>query len=550
MSKKALIIGNSEYEQVQGIKDVSLRNPVNDAEDIAEILKYKEFEVTLLKNMNEQGLKNGLANFISTVNEGDDVLFFFAGHGTEHRDTNYLMPIDCFSSKKPIDSTSVSIDEIQTQLNNVNSTGTKIIIADACRNNQGLEVKGFAKAKSINNTIIAFSTSPGNVAYDGKESNGRYTKALIASMSKYGMGIEEVFRQTREILIKETGFRQIPWEHSSLTKDFTLDSLFIPKLNSMMAISNSPVYSILPFKSSYFIAKDSAFISHYSQNIEYTKGSIETGLEDIGEITSNGTAIAFVGGHSYAAYDTTGEKTLIGAKVDYALHTISINNDNVIAIGGESRNITIHNLGSAIQETIDIGKACAEALYKNDEQIKYFSNEMSIYASEFHTHDENVLAVGGAGHTLMLFDIKTKDVLFVNDARDLFNCTYSIAFSQDGSAFATSHDKGKSILWNTNTFEKVHVFQTNEYNTKSAFQENKSEKMANDVFNVEFSPCGKILAMSTDESKILFYDLKYKTLIGEIDLTIEAAPIFDFAYSEDGKNLIVSARDRIYSFLV
>ena len=550
MSKKALIIGNSRYEQALGIKDPSLSNPVNDAKNMAEILEYKEFEVTLLKNMNEYGLKNGLTNFISTVNEGDDVLFFFAGHGTEHRDTNYLMPIDCFSSGKMIDNSSISIDEVQMRLNKVNSTGTKIIIADACRNNQGLEVKGFTKAKSINNTIIAFSTSPGNVAYDGKESNGRYTKALIASMSKYGLGIQEVFRQTREILIKETGFRQIPWEHSSLTNNFTLDSFFIPKLNSMMAISDSPVYSILAFKSSYFIAKNSAFISHYSQNIEYTKDSIQTSLEDVAEITSNGSVIAFVGGRSYAAYDITGDKTLIEAKVDHTLHTISINNNNVVAIGGESRDITIHDLKSGTCESIDIGKTCAEALYKNEDQIKHFSNEMSIYASEFHAQDENILAVGGAGHSLVLCDIETKEILFINDDRDLFNCTYSIAFSQDGSVFATSHDKGKSILWNTNTFEKIHMFQINEYNTKSAFQENKSEKMANNVFNVEFSPCGKGLAMSTSESKILFYDLKYKTLIGEIDLTVEAAPIFDFTYSEDGKNLIVSVRDRVYSFLV
>jgi len=183
MSKKALIIGNSRYEQVAGVEDPSLSNPVNDAKDMAKILEYKEFEVTLLRDMNEYGLKNGLKNFIATVNEGDDVLFFFAGHGTEHRDTNYLMPTDCFSSGKMINDSSISIDEVQLRLNEVNSTGTKIIIADACRNNQGLEVKGFTKAKSINNTIIAFSTSPGNVAYDGKENNGRYTKALIASIS-------------------------------------------------------------------------------------------------------------------------------------------------------------------------------------------------------------------------------------------------------------------------------------------------------------------------------------------------------------------------------
>ncbi|MFP3398553.1 caspase family protein, partial [Brevibacterium sp. SIMBA_078] len=84
--KKALVIGNSSYR----IDKEKLKNPINDAKKMESILTYKGFNVTLTSDLNEKDLDGVFNKFVDNVNEGDDVIFFFAGHGIEDRDTNYL----------------------------------------------------------------------------------------------------------------------------------------------------------------------------------------------------------------------------------------------------------------------------------------------------------------------------------------------------------------------------------------------------------------------------------------------------------------------------
>jgi len=58
------------------------------------------------------------------------------------------------------------------------------------------------------------------VALDGKGRNSPYTSQLIASLQRSGLTIGEVFRQVRLSVVKEYKGKQIPWESSSLLKNF------------------------------------------------------------------------------------------------------------------------------------------------------------------------------------------------------------------------------------------------------------------------------------------------------------------------------------------
>lgn len=104
-----------------------------------------------------------------------------------------------------------------------------VLFFDACRDNplattlgsamgaRSTEVsRGFAPSTSGLGTLISFSTQPGNVALDGKDRNSPYTAALVKHIADPGSDLSDILIDVRNDVVRATGARQIPWEHSSL----------------------------------------------------------------------------------------------------------------------------------------------------------------------------------------------------------------------------------------------------------------------------------------------------------------------------------------------
>ena len=105
------------------------------------------------------------------------------------------------------------------------SKSIKIILLDACRNNPYKSFmrstdRGLAQVITPAGSIIGYSTSPGKVAEDGFGSNSPYALALTKAIDVPNLKIEEVLKRTRISVMKQTTNKQIPWDSSSLTKDF------------------------------------------------------------------------------------------------------------------------------------------------------------------------------------------------------------------------------------------------------------------------------------------------------------------------------------------
>ena len=102
---------------------------------------------------------------------------------------------------------------------------TNLVILDACRNNpftsnvRSLR-QGLAFTNAPSGTLIAYATAPGDTAADGDGDNGVYTKHLIKHILTPGRQIEDVFKQVRVGVKKETENLQTPWESSSLEGNF------------------------------------------------------------------------------------------------------------------------------------------------------------------------------------------------------------------------------------------------------------------------------------------------------------------------------------------
>ena len=230
-SKIALIIGNSDY------KEMPLKNPRNDAYDLAVTLRSLGFDVIQKTDLNRRGMEDAIRIFKGKISPGDVALFYFSGHGTQVDGLNYLIPVnESISNEIDVKYNCVDAGFVLDNMED-SRAGINIIILDACRNNpfkgHRSASRGFAFMSAPTGSIIAYSTSPGSVAQDGAGRNSPFTKNLIEKIKIPGLKIEEVFKEVRKDVASETGRQQIPWESSSLMGDFYF------KGDASSAISNN-----------------------------------------------------------------------------------------------------------------------------------------------------------------------------------------------------------------------------------------------------------------------------------------------------------------------
>jgi uncharacterized caspase-like protein len=215
----ALVIGNKEY------KVGPLPNAVNDASDLAELLKQKNFEVQKVIDGTRLEMRNAIRDFANKLVTGGVGLFYYSGHGVQVDGDNFLVPIDAdYEYKEEVPDVCVNVSYILRFMETSNNR-LNILILDACRNSPFKSFsrsgeKGMVRLEAPTGSIVAYSTAPGFTASDGAGRNGLYTSKLMKYMNVPGMKIEDIFKQVRIEVSKESKQKQIPWESNSLMGDF------------------------------------------------------------------------------------------------------------------------------------------------------------------------------------------------------------------------------------------------------------------------------------------------------------------------------------------
>lgn len=219
----ALVIGNSDYQKMP------LKNPVNDADDIAKALKNLGFDVILKKNAGYRDMDMALRDFGRRLRNGGVGLFYFAGHGIQIDGHNFLIPVDAvIEGESDVRYGAIQAGRILGKMDDAGNS-LNIVILDACRDNPFTRsfrsaVHGLAQMDAPKGTIIAYATSPGSVAADGDGRNGVYTASLLKYLNRGDLHIKEVFNQTGLAVMKETDEKQVPWLSSTPVKPFFLAS--------------------------------------------------------------------------------------------------------------------------------------------------------------------------------------------------------------------------------------------------------------------------------------------------------------------------------------
>jgi uncharacterized caspase-like protein len=242
-NRVALVIGNGKYENFE-----PLENPPNDASGVAAALKGAGFKVVLKLDATHAEMLQALDAFAAAISDADVALFYFAGHAAQVDWRNYILPV---AAKLDVDQRSahdlvgrVAQQSVDLQEVLMRMEGGKqrlnIVILDSCRNNPfttaAREISrsmsrstgktpfsvgvGLAQSFAPSGTFLAYSTAPGQVASDGTGRNSPYSAALIEALAVPGLKLEDVFKRVRNMVAEATAHEQIPWDNSSVFRDF------------------------------------------------------------------------------------------------------------------------------------------------------------------------------------------------------------------------------------------------------------------------------------------------------------------------------------------
>ncbi|WP_238986705.1 caspase family protein [Paracoccus sp. MKU1] len=228
----ALVVGNGDYQRIP-----ALDNAVRDARDIADMLRGFGFTVQEAHDLDRPGFETFLRTALLNIPEGSELVFFYAGHGIQIGRRNYLLPTDvAFESIYDLPVQSVTLDRVIELLSARGSSHVAMI--DACRENPFPNLRlaanldatlfetksGFEVFSTPINSLVAFSTSPGQVAFDGEAGgNGPYTQAILTTAGQYSNeNILTMLAEVRQRVYQSTSGRQVPWESSTLVQPFYL----------------------------------------------------------------------------------------------------------------------------------------------------------------------------------------------------------------------------------------------------------------------------------------------------------------------------------------
>ena len=216
----ALLVGNAAYES-----EKPLKNPVNDAEAIAAVLRNDLgfTEVKVLKNVRRRELVDAVVKFGDAARGADAAVFYFSGHGQQQNKANFLLPVDAkIDRAEHVKAEGIDADDVLAALEAAQPR-VSLMILDACRDNPFAArtrstAKGLVRPRNPEEgTLIAFATRDGDVAQDGAGNNSPYAAAIVQGLKQAGtVPIQQMFDGITDQVRQATSGNQRPTRYGDL----------------------------------------------------------------------------------------------------------------------------------------------------------------------------------------------------------------------------------------------------------------------------------------------------------------------------------------------
>ncbi|MGB3045333.1 MAG: caspase family protein [Xanthobacteraceae bacterium] len=217
----ALIIGNAKYPD----NETPLKEPINDARDIADELKRDGFEVEIGENLSGEAMRRALDKFYGQIKPGTAALIFFSGFGIQSARQSYILPIDAqIWTEADVRRDGFSLETILGEINS-RGAGVKIALLDASRRNP-FERRfrsfsaGLAPVIAPSGSLVMYSAALSSVVGDSGAERSLFVGELLKEIRVPDLTAEETLNRTRVGVTRASRSEQVPWISSSLAEDF------------------------------------------------------------------------------------------------------------------------------------------------------------------------------------------------------------------------------------------------------------------------------------------------------------------------------------------
>jgi lipoprotein NlpI len=237
----ALVVGNAKYPDAEA----PLKEPINDAKDIAAELKRDGFEVETGENLTGEAMRRAFDRLYARIKPGSVALIFFSGFGVQSARQSYMIPVDAQIWTEP----DVRRDgfSLETVLGEINSrgAGVKIALIDASRRNP-FERRfrsfsaGLAPVIAPNGTLVMYSAALSSVVGDTGGAHSLFVSELLKEIRVPDSMAEESLNRTRIGVTRASRSEQVPWISSSLAEDFSFIPGARPQASTPVAVAKPP----------------------------------------------------------------------------------------------------------------------------------------------------------------------------------------------------------------------------------------------------------------------------------------------------------------------
>jgi Caspase domain/Tetratricopeptide repeat len=233
----ALVIGNAKYPDAEA----PLKEPINDARDVADELKRDGFSVEIGENLTGEAMRRAFDKLYGRIKPGSVVLIFFSGFGVQASRQSYMIPVDAqIWTEADVRRDGFSLETVLGEINS-RGAGVKIALIDASRRNP-FERRfrsfsaGLAPVIAPNGTLVMYSAALSSVVGDNGGDHSLFVRELLKEIRVPDLMAEETLNKTRVGVTRASRSEQVPWISSSLAEDFS----FIPGSSPKAASAPAP----------------------------------------------------------------------------------------------------------------------------------------------------------------------------------------------------------------------------------------------------------------------------------------------------------------------
>lgn len=235
--KLALVFGNDTYDALP-----KLKKAVNDATAMSETLTEIGFEADLATNVTRRGMTQALAKFETKIAPGDEIFFFYAGHGVAIAGENYLIPTDMLAPEQGaeslIEDEAISVDRVIRKFQG-RGAAVSFVVLDACRDNPFAsedgtrsigQSRGLTRIEPPSGVFVLYSAGLGQTALDrlnddDPNPNSVFTRELLPILKTPGLTHVGIAKRVQSAVIEEAslvGHRQEPAYYDQIKGEIVL----------------------------------------------------------------------------------------------------------------------------------------------------------------------------------------------------------------------------------------------------------------------------------------------------------------------------------------